>query len=196
MEIVAGWKNCVKLTTYSVLSLDNVLLALSRKTSRRNRRRGTSWGTSTLSINNTSTVDLLPRHSRSRNTSRSPSRPAPLNRAHTSINISPAPSQSRTHDEIQGTSDEPPVTADSFGTRHNIVDFAYQIPSHSRSSSEVRQTGIAVSLPLPERNPNRSHHEKEEIEEINRRCENSNWSDEQLSDADDHLKRLGRAYTS
>lgn len=182
-----------------VLFLDNVLLALSRKTSRRNARRGASWGTSTVSTttNDTSTVDLLPHHSHSHNISRSPSLPAPVSRITTTAHPSPSLSQPQTTNQQPRRNEEAPEASGS-GTRHNIVDFAYHTPSHSHSHSspEVGQIGLALSPPLPERNPSRSQVKKGKEKVRSRGYESVNWSDEQTSDAEDTLRRVRRARTS
>lgn len=186
-----------------MLFLDNTLLALSRKTSRRNARRRASWNNSTASTTDTSTLTLLPHHPYSRNASRSPSRSAPLSRVSSTTNM-----LSRTQTHISTTS--PPLPnehraehrnehrrgrSDVSELRHNVVDFAYHTSSQEHPSPEVQQIGLAVSPPLPERNPSRGLEKNAQDKRQQRRYESVGWSDEQGSDAED-LRRLGRARTS
>ncbi len=187
------------LTHFTVLILDNILLALSRKTSRRNARRGTSWGASTVFNADLSTQNLLPRHPYSRNTSRSPSRSAPLSRV-----SSPAiPPLSRTQTQMSFPSHAIPTTghhhcdrSDADETGHTIFDFAQPAPSGSYAFSDVGQIGLAMSPPLPEHDPNRGLDCKGKRKARERRDhEVDEWSDEQRSDRED-LQVLGRARTS
>lgn len=81
-------------------------------------------------------------------------------------------------------------------TRHNIVDFAYQNPSHyirDISFESGSSIGVALSPPLPERNPSRSQVKKGKGRSIG--YESENWSDEQSDDAEDVLRKLRRART-
>lgn len=186
------------LTYPVVLFLDNVLLALSRKTSRRNARRGASWGNSTISTTDTSTLNLLSRHPHSRNASRSPSRSAPLSRVTSTANIPLSRTQTRVsvpsqpkrdHEHRRGRSEPGEI-------RHDVIDFAYHTPSHSHSSSEVDQIGLAISPPLPERNPSRGQNKKGKGKGKQKMgYESMNWTDEQGSDRED-MRNLARARTS
>lgn len=173
-----------------VLFLDNTLLVLSRKTSRRNARRGASLHTSTISTTDTSTANLLPRHPHSRNTSRSPSRSAPLSRVASTINMP----LSRTQTFISVPSHHRSCS-EASEIPHDIVNSAYHTPSHSHSASEVDQIGIAVSPPLLERNPSRSQNRKVKGSERHQRYESVGWSDEVASEGED-LRRLGRSRMS
>ncbi|KAF3051838.1 hypothetical protein E8E11_007927 [Didymella keratinophila] len=191
----------VVLSFVTVLFLDNILLALSRKTSRRNTRRGTSWGNSTTSTTDTSTLTLLPRLPHSRNASRSPSRSAPLSRVSSTANML---SRTQTHISIASP---PPPQEDGRGrsavseSRHNVMDFAYHAASQEHSSPqvtqlrEVEQIGVAVSPPLPERNPSRSLERSAHGRKQRARYESAGWSDE-LGSEDEDLRRLGRSGTS
>jgi hypothetical protein len=79
--------------------------------------------------------------------------------------------------------------------RQTVVEFVHHTPSlpHSRSSFDADQIGIAVSPPLPERNPSRSLDRKGKRKM--RAYESINWSDEQGPDVDGPPRRLGRAKT-
>jgi hypothetical protein len=169
--------------TLPVLFLDNILLALSRKTLRRNARRGTSWGNSTTSTTDTSTLTLLPRHPHSRNMSRSPSRSAPLSRVSSTTNML---SRTQTHISIAS----PPLPqehrrgrSDVSDSRHNVVDFAYHAPSRAHSP------------PLPERNPSRGLEKSAKGREQRQRFESVGSRAEQGFGEED-LRRLGRVRTS
>ncbi|KAL1648267.1 hypothetical protein SLS61_006957 [Didymella pomorum] len=182
----------VVLCFVTVLFLDNILLLLSRQTSRRNARRGISWGNSTSTID-TSTLTLLPRAPHSRNASRSPSRPAPLSRVSSTTNML---SRVQTHIDVAS----PPVPqkhrrgcSDVSGSSHNTgVNF---VEPQEHPSPQAEQMSVAVSPPVPERNPNRGVDKAVQGRMQRTTYESVGWSDE-LGSEDEDLSGLGRARTT
>ncbi|KAJ8117010.1 hypothetical protein OPT61_g1694 [Boeremia exigua] len=183
----------------TVLVLDNILLALSRKTSRRNARRDASWRTSNVYNLDASTQDLLPHHPYSRTASRSPSCSAPLSRVSSTTKIPLSQIQTRIsyHSHVTPTSRHHRSRSGTSQTRHNAIDFVqYPLPQSCSSSTEMDQIGLAMSPPLPKRNPSRGQDRngKRKAKEAPD-DEQADWSDAQRSDRED-LRILGRARTS
>ncbi|UPX10221.1 uncharacterized protein EKO05_0000891 [Ascochyta rabiei] len=185
----------VVLCFVAVLFLDNVLLALSRKTLRRNARRGASWGNSTTSTMDMSTVNLLPQYPHSRNLSRSPSRSAPLSRVTSTANMPLSRTQTRISapESFNWTSEHDHGRSDVARTQHKVVDFADHAASHipCRSLGDTSDIGLAISPPLPPRAPSRDLNKSRKGKERARVYESVDWSDEQGSDVED-VRCLGR----
>ena len=80
-------------------------------------------------------------------------------------------------------------------SRHDVVDFAVHAAPHERPSTQAEQVGVAVSPPVPGRNPSRGLDQSVQERRLRARYESVGWSDE-LGSEDEGFRRLGRARTS
>ncbi|KAJ4984599.1 hypothetical protein SVAN01_09921 [Stagonosporopsis vannaccii] len=186
-----------------VLLLDNILLALSRKTSRRNARRASSRGRSTACDPDNSTLNLLLRHPYSTTTSRSPSRSAPLSRVPSTANLS----LSRTRTRVLTPAHAGSGLEGGRGCSemrligHNVTGSAHHVAEHVYVVAED-QIGLALSPLVPERSPSRDRENKggekrkgNQLGKTTVNFESGDWSDEPVSDRE-NMRKLGRARTS